>query len=141
VRSLAVLSRRLDILDHVLAGGKVDERTSTELLQAHLLLLVSRVDSDDLQAHCFCVLLGKGSESTASADNSDSLARLGSRLLQSLVDGDTGAQNWGDGIEGDVLVEASDVSCLGDAVLLEGSVDGVSGEESLSAKRLVCDVD
>jgi hypothetical protein len=138
---LAVLSRRLDILDHVLAGGKVDERTSTELLQAHLLLLVSRVDSDDLQAHCFCVLLGKGSESTASADNSDSLARLGSRLLQSLVDGDTGAQNWGDGIEGDVLVEASDVSCLGDAVLLEGSVDGVSGEESLSAKRLVCDVD
>jgi hypothetical protein len=140
VRSLAVLSRRLDILDHVLAGGKVDERTSTELLHAHLLLLVSRVDSDDLQAHCLCVLLGKGSESTASADNSDSLARLGSRLLQSLVDGDTGAQNWGDGIEGDVLVKASDVSCLGDAVLLEGSVDSVSGEESLSAKRLVCDV-
>ena len=141
MRSLAVLSRRLNVLDHVLAGGEVDEGAGTELLHAHLLLLISGVDGDDLQTHGLCVLLGKGSESTTSTDNSDGLAGLGSRLLQALVDGDTSAQNWSDGIEGDVLVKASDVGCLGDAVLLEGSVDGVSGEESLSAKRLVCDVD
>ena len=73
-------------------------------------------------------MLGERTKSATSSDDSDSLARLGSRLLQALVDGDTGAQYWSDGVEGDVLVKASYVSCLGDAVLLEGSVNGVAGE-------------
>jgi len=137
VGSLAILSRRLDVLDHVLAGAEVDKCTGAELLHAHLLLLISSVDGDDLQAHGLCVLLGEGSESTTSTNNRDGLARLGSRFLQTLVDGDTSAQYWGNGIKGDVLVEAGDVSCLGDAVLLESSVDGVSGEKSFGAKRLV----
>jgi len=85
-------------------------------------------------------LLGKRSKSATSSNDSNSLTRLGSRLLQTLVNGDTSAQHWGDGIEGDVLVKASDVGCLGDAVLLEGSVNSVSGEESFGAKRLVCNV-
>jgi hypothetical protein len=34
-------------------------------------------------------------------------------------------------------VEAGDVSGLGDAVLLEGAVDGVAGEKGFAAERLV----
>ena len=34
-------------------------------------------------------------------------------------------------------MEAGDVGCFGDAVLLEGAVNGVAGEEGFAAERLV----
>lgn len=59
------------------------------------------------------------------------------RLLDSLVDGDTSAKNGGDGIERNVFGDSSNVSSFGNAVLLEGSIDSVAGEEGLFTKRLV----
>lgn len=126
VRTLSVLGRLLHLLDHVLASGKVDERCCTHLLQAHLLLLVARVDGDHVQAHGFGVLLGEGSETATSTNDGDGLARLSTRLLQALVDCDAGAEDGCDCVEGNVFVEAGDVGCFGDAVLLEGTVDGVA---------------
>jgi len=71
-------------------------------------------------------LLSKRSEPTTAANNADGLARSGTRLLQALVDGDTGAENWGDGRKVDVLGDAGCVCCLGDGVLLEGAINRVS---------------
>jgi hypothetical protein len=137
VRSLSVLSRLLDLLNNVLATGKVDEGGGAQLLKTHLLLLVAGVDGDDPQTHGLRVLLGEGSESTTSTDDGDSLPWASVGLLKSLVDGDTGAKYGCYGIEGNVFVKAGDVSSLGNAVLLEGTIDGVAGEESFGAKRLI----
>lgn len=137
MRSETVLSSSLHVLDDIAALGKVDERVRAKLLCAHLLLVVTSVDGNGPQSHGLSVLLGEGSESTSGTDDGDGLAWTGSRLLQSLVDGDTGAENWSDGIEGNVLVQTSDVGGFGDAVLLERAVDCVAGKESLGAQRLV----
>lgn len=110
---------------------------AAELLQAHLLLVVTGVNGDGPQTHGLCVLLCNGTETTSSADNGDGLAGPGARLLKALVDGDTGAENWCNGLEVNVLVDARDVGGLGDAVFLEGTVDGVSGEEGVGAEGLV----
>lgn len=74
MRSLSVFSRLLDFLDDILAGGEIDESGSTELLQAHLLLLLAGIDSDDPETHGFGVLLSKRSETTTSSDDRNGLA-------------------------------------------------------------------
>lgn len=107
------------------------------MLEAHLLLVITSIDGNRLQAHSFCVLLRKRTESTAGADNGDGLARLSSRLFEALVYGDAGAENGGDCVEGDGLVDAGDVGRLCDAVLLEGAVDSIAGEEGFGAQGLV----
>ena len=137
MRALSVLGRLLHLLDHVLASGEIDESCRTQLLQAHLLLLVARVDGDHVQAHGFGILLGEGSEAATSTNDGDGLARLSTRLLQALVDGDTGAENGGDGSEVTLLGDAGNVGSLSDTVLLEGAIDGVAGEEGLGAEGLV----
>jgi len=126
VRTLSVFGRLLHLLDHVLASGEIDECLCAHLLQAHLPLLLTGVNGNHVQAHGFGVLLGEGSETATSTDDGDGLARLSVRLLQTLVDCDTGAEDGCDCVEGNVFVEAGDVSGLGDAVLLEGTVDGVA---------------
>lgn len=137
VGSLAVLSRLLDLLDNVLARSEIDKGSSTELLKTHLLLLLASIDGNDPQAHSFCVLLGKGSKTATGSDNRNSLTRTGTRFLETLVNGDTGAQYGCNCVEGNVLVKASDMCCLGDGVLLESAVDGVAGEEGLATQRLI----
>ena len=137
MRSLPVFGRLLHFLDHVLAGSEVDKRCSAQLLHAHLLLLGAGVDGDDVQAHGFSVLLGERSEAAAGTDDGDGLAGFGAGLFQALVNCDAGAEDGGDCVEGDVFVEAGDVGSFGDAVLLEGTVDGVAGEESFGAERFV----
>lgn len=124
--SLAIFGRLLDFLDHVLAFGEVDECSGAHLLQTHLLLVVSSVDGDHSQAHGLGVLLSKSSQSTTGSNNGNSLSWAGVRLLQALVHCDTGTKYGCDCIERDFLVEASDVGGFGDAVLLEGSVNGVA---------------
>jgi hypothetical protein len=126
VGSLSVFSRFLDLLDHILACGKVDEGCGAQLLQAHLLLLIAGVDSDDPQTHSFGVLLSKGSKSTASSDDRNGLSWAGTGLLQTLVNCDTSAQHRRNCIERNVFVKAGNVSGLCNAVLLEGAVDGVA---------------
>jgi len=133
----AVAGGGLDILDEVGALCEVDKVGGAELVQAHFLLLVTSVDADDAQAHGLCVLAGEGAETSAGADDGDGLAWAGARLLESLVDGDTGAQDGGDLCEVALLGDAGDVGGLCDAVLLEGAVDGVAGEEGLGAEGLV----
>lgn len=123
-----VLSRGLDVLDDVRAGGEVDEGFGAQLLQAHLLLLVTSVNGDDSQTHSASILLGEGAETTTGTDNGDGLAWASARLLQALVDGDTCAKNWGNGSEVAFLWYTGNVGRLGNAVLLEGAVDGVTGE-------------
>jgi hypothetical protein len=75
VRTLSVFSRGLDILDDVLAGGEIDECCCTQLLHAHLLLLLTSIDGDHSQAHGFGVLLSKGSESATGTNDGNGLAR------------------------------------------------------------------
>jgi hypothetical protein len=65
------------------------------------------------------------------------LAGASSRLLQSLVDGDTSAENGGNLLEITLLGDTGNVSSLSDTVLLEGTIDGVTREKSFSAKRLI----
>ena len=56
------------------------------------------------------------------------MSGLGSRLFQSLVDRDTGAEDGGNFVKGNSLGDMCNVSGRGDGVLLEGSVDRVAGE-------------
>ena len=76
VGTLSVLGRLLHLLDHVLASGEVDECGCTHLLQAHLLLLVAGIDGDDVQAHCFGVLLSERYETDTGTNDGDGLAWL-----------------------------------------------------------------
>lgn len=76
VRTLSVFGRLLHLLDHVLAGGEIDECLCAQLLQAHLLLLVAGINGNHVQAHGFGVLLSEGSETATGADNGDGLAWL-----------------------------------------------------------------
>jgi len=136
MRTEAILSRCLHILDNVLAGTKVDKGVGAELV-AHLPLLLATINGNCPQAHDLCILLSKGTEATTSAHNCDGLAWACSRLLQALVDGDTSAENWCHGREIDILVQTGDVRCFGNGVLLEGTIDGVAGEERLLAELMI----
>jgi len=137
VGSKAISSLRLDVFYNVLAGAKINESRGTKLIQTHILLLTASINGDDTQTHGFGVLLGERAQTTASTDNGDGLAWPDAGLLQSLVYCDTGAENWRNGIEGDILWQPGNVSGLGDAVLLEGAVNSVTGQQGLSAKGLV----
>ena len=57
VWSKTVRCGRLDVFDDILTGGKVDKGRATELLEAHLLLLLATVDGDSVQPHGLGVLL------------------------------------------------------------------------------------
>ena len=102
-----------------------------------LLLLLAGVNANDAETHGFGVLSSQASESTAGTDNGDGLAWLGLGGLQSLVDGDTGAENWGDSSHVDALGQLGEGSGLANAVLLEGSINSVSGEVCLLAEDVL----
>jgi len=127
----------LHISDEILASREVDKGLGAQLLGAHLLLLGARVDGDGAQAHDFGVLAGERSQTAAGADDGDELAWLRAGFFQALVDGDAGAQDGRDGGEVAVLGDAGYVRGFGDAVLLEGAVDGVAREQRLGAQWLV----
>lgn len=65
------------------------------------------------------------------------MARADAGFFEAFVDGDTGAENGGDGLEVALLGDAGDVGGFGDAVFLEGAVDCVAGQEGLGAEWLV----
>lgn len=134
--SKTISGRSLHISDNVLAGHEINERTCAKLL-GHLSLLITTINRNDLQTHSLSVLASQRAESTTSTNDGDGLARSGSRLLESLVDGDTGAENGRDGLKIAFLRNTSDMSSFGDAVFLEGTVDSVAGEEGFGAKRLI----
>lgn len=136
VGAAAVGGGGLDLLDEVGRGGEVDVGVGTEGL-AEVALLGAAVDGDGVDAHGLGVLEGDGTETATGADDGEGLAGADARLLDALVDGDTGAEHGGDGLEVDTLGDAGDVGGLGDGVLLEGSVNGVAREEGLFAEGLV----
>jgi hypothetical protein len=136
VRAEAVGRRGLHVCDDVLALYEVDKGFAAELLH-HLLLVVACVNANHTAAHCLGVLARERSETTTGADNGDKLARFHARLLQALVDGDTSAEDGGNGGEVALLGDAGNVSRFGNAVLLEGAVDRVPGEQGLCAERLI----
>jgi hypothetical protein len=82
-------------------------------------------------------LAGQRTETASSTDDGDELAGPSTRLLQALVDGDTGAENGSDGGEVAVLGDARHVCSFGNAVLLESAVDSVTRKEGLGAQWLV----
>jgi len=136
VRAKAIVGSSLDISDDVLSLCEVDEGLGTER-HAHLLLLLTTINGNGMDTHSLGVLNSDGTETTTSTDDSKRLAGLDTGLLDTLVDGDTGAENGGDGLKVTLLRDASNVDSLGDGVLLERSIDGVTGEKSLSAERLI----
>lgn len=125
-----------DVVYHVLAGREVNKRRGAEL-SGHLLFLVTSVNCDYAEAHRSCVLNSQRTKSTACTDDGDGLAGSGVGLLQSLVDGDAGAENGRNGLQITFLGDTGNVSRFGDAVLLESAVDGVAGQEGFCAERLV----
>ena len=66
------------------------------------------------------------------------MAGLDTRLFQTLVDGDSGAEDRRNGSQVTFLGDAGNVSSFGNAVLLEGTVDRVSREKWFRAKGFVC---
>lgn len=123
----------LDLLDEVLAVLEIDVLVRAKLL-AHVRLLVSAIDGEDVETHGLGVLASESAETTAGTDDGDGLAWASAGLLESLVDGDTGAEDWGDGGEVNVLWNAGYVGGFADGVLLEGTVDSVAGEDGLLAE-------
>lgn len=138
VGAKAVRGRFLDVGDEVRGGGKVDKGLGAELLRTHVLLVRARVDADDADAHGLCVLACERAEAAAGTNNGGELAGLDAGFFEAFVDGDAGAEDGGNGGEVAFLGDAGDVGGFGDAVLLEGAVDRVAGEEGLGAQRFVC---
>lgn len=136
VGAQAVGGGGLDVGDEVLGGEEVDVGSGAQLLGG-LALLLTTVDGDRVDAHGLAVLQGHVAETTTGSGNGDPLAGADARLLDSLVDGDTGAEHGSDGLETQLLGDAGHVGGLGDGVLLEGAVDGVTGELGLGAEGLV----
>lgn len=135
--SETILSSSLNIADDVLAAHKIDVVLSTKL-GGHSFLLLTTINGNDFETHRLRVLASERPKSTSSADNCNCLTRSCSRLLQSLVDSNTGAENGCNGFEIALLGNTGNVCGLGDAVLLECSVDCVAGKEGLCAEGLVC---
>lgn len=110
----------------MVVSGELGAYLRSEFL-AHGSLLIATVDRNGTKSHCLGVLQSQRSESTSGADNGDSLAGTGSRLLQSLVDGDTGTEDRSDSIKGNFLGKLRRMTGLGDGILLERTIDGVAG--------------
>lgn len=125
-----------DLLDRVLGRLEVDKGVSPEP-QAHVALLVAAVEGRHVQTHGLCVLDGKDTEAAAGAGNGHVLAGTGAGGLESLVDGQTGAEDGRHGGEVAVLGDAGHVGGLADGVLLERAVDSISREGGRRAQRLV----
>lgn len=136
MRTQTVLCRGADVCHDVLAREKVDIRVRSELhnasqlvdtrskntvthLLAHRALLLAAVDRDYSQTHRLRVLLRQTAEAAASTDDSDALSRTNTGLLETFVDCDAGAEDGGDGVEGDVFRDARDVRGFCDAVFYE----------------------
>jgi hypothetical protein len=81
--------------------------------------------------------LCKRAQPATGPNDGDCLTWSGPRLFQSFVDGDAGAEDWGDLIERDTFGDVGHVPCGGNAVLLEGTVDGVAGQLGSEAEGFV----
>jgi hypothetical protein len=92
VGTKTVFGGSLNVLDNVLALAEVNECVRAQLL-AHLLLIVTSVDGDRADTHGLAVLLSERTETTTSTDNGDSLSRASTGLFDTLVDGDTSAED------------------------------------------------
>jgi hypothetical protein len=83
-------------------------------------------------------LTSERTKTTSCTDNGSELARLDTRLFQTLVNSNTGAENRGNSSEVTLLGNAGNVGSFGDAVLLEGAIDSISREKWFRAEGLVC---
>ena len=92
VGSKTILRCSLDIANDILACQKVNKMLCTKLC-GHSLLLVAPINGNDLKTHRLGVLDSQRSETTSSTNNCYCLAWSRSRLFQSLIDRDTGAEN------------------------------------------------
>lgn len=136
VGAQAVRGGGLDVGHEVLGGEEVDVGRGAQLLGG-LALLLAAVDGDGVDAHGLAVLQGHVTQTTTGTGDGDPLAGADTGLLDSLVDSDTGAEDGSDGLEAHTLGDAGNVGGLGNGVLLEGAVDGVTGERGLSAEGLI----
>ena len=132
----AVLGGSLHVFDDVRRFGEVNEGMSAELLD-HRLFFFARVNTDDLETHSFGILAGERAKASPGTNNGNRLARASVRLLQSLVDSDTCAEDRGDGIQGDIFGYSCDVCGFRDSVLLKRSVHCVAGEKGFGTERFV----
>lgn len=83
-------------------------------------------------------MTGERTKTTSGTDNGSELARLDTRLFQTLVNSNSGAENRSNCSKITFLGNAGNVGSFGDAVLLEGAVDSVSREKWFRAEGLVC---
>lgn len=126
MRPQPILRSLLHLLHNILTLSKINKSITTQLLRTHPPLLIPTINSDRPQPHSLGVLLGQTTQTAAGAYDGDGLARPCAGFFETLVDGYAGAEDGGDGVEGDGFVDAGDVRGFGYAVLLEGTVDGVA---------------
>ena len=125
MRTRAILCASLHIFDQVFASGKVHEMICAKLL-CHLLLLISAIDGYDPQSHGFGKLTSQRAKTAASADDGDILARTGTRLLETFIDGDARAKHRSDSVQRNVFWDAGDVGSFADSVLLERAINCIA---------------
>lgn len=99
--------------------------------------LASMIHSDNSHSHGIGVLDSEGSETSSGSGEHDDLSWLHVGLLERLVDGDAGAEDWGGGGEVGVLGDLGGVDSADGEVLLEGSGTVESIVLDVVAQRLV----
>lgn len=110
----AVRGGGLDSGDNVLGLLEVDPGAGAELLAERLLLSTS-VDGNGGKTHVLGVLEGEGAETTTGTGDGDPLAGLDVGALESLVNGNTGAEDGGGLLEGDVVGDLGELRGVGRA--------------------------
>lgn len=117
-----------DLGDEVGGFCKINEDLGTEVL-SELGLSSAGIDPKDAEAHQTAVLNAETAKTTTGTGDGEPLARFDTRLLDGLVDGDAGTEDWSD--VGKVSTSGNGCGMYGlcDGVLLEGAIDGVSREK------------
>mmetsp|Transcript_63938 Transcript_63938/g.162049 ORF Transcript_63938/g.162049 Transcript_63938/m.162049 type:complete len:259 (+) Transcript_63938:661-1437(+) len=105
----------------------VDEGAALQDVESIVFLILSEVDSADLQTHCCGVLAANMAEATACTEDGDPLARLRLCLLQRFVGGHTRTQQRSSLHERHSIRDAPNVARLCHSVLSEATVRGEAG--------------
>ena len=77
------------------------------------------------------------SKTTTGSGNDEPVTSLGVGLLDSLVDGDTSAQDGSSIVQREIIWNLGQLGSVGDSVLLEGSIDRVARALRRLAERFV----
>lgn len=126
----------LDSLNHVGFLLEVKEDLSTEGLD-ELSLVITSINGNNTHSHSLGVLDGKMAKTTTGTGNADPLTRADLGFLQGTVASDTSAHDGSSNLEGNRLGDDGSMGGIGNAVVLESTVNGVTGKLNVRADGLL----